>query len=448
MKIKKIKTDSIAHLSYIVISKNEAAVIDPRRDCEEYISFASSEGAEIKYIFETHRNEDLVTGSRELRRHTGAGIYHGKGIDFEFGSFVKDGMDFEVGELILKTLETPGHTPESISIVIYPDKKTDQAIGVFTGDALFVDDVGRTDFFKDRKEEFAGKLYDSIFDKLLPLGDQVVLYPAHGAGSVCGGGISDREVSTLGMEKIHNPMLQLNREDFIKKKVSEWHQYPPYFEKMEEVNLIGDDKPLKNYSHFKFCDPCYLKENFNDYQVIDIRPCESFLGAHIDGAISLPLNFVGSYAGFYLKYDKAIVLISNSIGSATEYITELQRLGYDNEVRILRGGVINWATSGYETKGIKIVDLNQAKDMVGKSSTTFLDVRKPDEWKDGIIPNARTMFLGDLLQNTEEFNNDDQIVVYCGSGKRATIGASMLQKKGVENLYVFAGSMKAWKTKN
>lgn len=235
MEVIKLKTDSLAHLSYVVIDQDEALVIDPMRDAEQYFKIAQKKGATIKYIFETHRNEDFVTGSRELNRLTHAPIYHGKGLNFKFGEFVSEGDSFQVGNAVLKILETPGHTPESISLVLYATE-SDPPLGVFTGDALFIGDVGRTDFFKDQMEEYAGMLYDSIHEKILPLGDQVILYPAHGAGSVCGGDIANREISTLGYEKKNNLKLQLAREDFISAKVQEKHMMPPYFHQMEEVN--------------------------------------------------------------------------------------------------------------------------------------------------------------------------------------------------------------------
>ena len=443
MEVITLKTDSLAHLSYVLISNGEAVVIDPRRDAEEYFDIIRKKGANLKFIFETHRNEDLVTGSRELHRYSEAPIYHGRGIDFKFGHYVDEGDKFHVGDVCLEVLETPGHTPESISIAVFPEGQTDKALGVFTGDALFVGDVGRTDFFPTRKEEFAGMLYDSLHEKLLSLGDQAVVYPAHGAGSVCGSDMADRDFSTIGYEKAKNPKLQLSRAEFIKEKVAEEHEMPPYFKEMERVNLQGDDPKLKTYRKMDFLEVNKLEKNKSHFQVIDTREPEAFLGSHIPDSICLPKSLVGSYAGYLLEYQKDICLVSDSLESAEEYCMELLRLGFDNFKFFLPGGVSSWATEGKPVGSFKTVDIREMKSIVSKKSALILDVRKPDEWKDGVIDGARTIFLGDLEAQRELPLNED-IVIYCGSGKRATVAASILQKKKISRTAVFAGSMAAW----
>jgi hydroxyacylglutathione hydrolase len=208
MFLEKIKSDGIAHLSYILGDGLEAAVIDPRRDCQIYIDIAARQGTRISRIFETHRNEDYIIGSKDLVQRTGATIHHGKAFNFAFGKAVSEKDSFELGGLRLTILETPGHTFESISIVVTDTNFGDDAVAVFTGDTLMIGDVGRTDFFPDRAKEVAAALYDSIFTKLLPLGDQTIIYPAHGAGSVCGDSMASREFSTIGHERLNNPVLQ------------------------------------------------------------------------------------------------------------------------------------------------------------------------------------------------------------------------------------------------
>jgi hydroxyacylglutathione hydrolase len=197
------------------------------------------------HIFETHKNEDYVTGSLELQRRTGAEIHHGKGLDWGFGQFVDDGDEFHLGDMILRILSTPGHTFESISIALHDTAFGDRPVAVFTGDALFIGDVGRTDFYPDQAREVAGLLYDSIFEQILPLGDHVLVYPAHGAGSVCGSGMAAREFSSLGYERQFNPSLQVaDREAFIDLKVAENHYQPPYFRQMERYNKEGSAPEL------------------------------------------------------------------------------------------------------------------------------------------------------------------------------------------------------------
>lgn len=235
-----IRTEGLAAYSYLIGDGGEAAVIDPQRDCGAYVDRAHRQGARITHVFETHRNEDFVIGSRDLAERTGAEIRHGQHPDFAYGRSTAEGDDFRLGDVRLKVLETPGHTDESTSLAFYDTAfSKDRAVGVFTGDPLFIGDVGRTDFYPQRRQEVAGLLYDSLHGKILPLGDQAALYPAHGAGSICGSGMAAREVSTLGFERAHNPMLQLDRDTFIDRKVNEHHYQPPYFREMETANKEG-----------------------------------------------------------------------------------------------------------------------------------------------------------------------------------------------------------------
>jgi hydroxyacylglutathione hydrolase len=236
----RIKSEGLAHFSYFVGSEKEAVIIDPRRDCQVYLDLARREEMEIKYVFETHRNEDYVIGSRELSHLTKAKIFHGPGLDFGYGETIKEGELFTFGTMKLIAIHTPGHTDESMSYALVDTNSSDKTIMVFSGDTLFVGDVGRTDLYGPKEApRLAESLYDSIFNKILPLGDGVILCPAHGAGSICGGAISDREWSTLGLERLHNPTLRKTREEFIRFKVAEHLERPPYFREMEKYNLEG-----------------------------------------------------------------------------------------------------------------------------------------------------------------------------------------------------------------
>jgi len=224
----RIKSEGTAHNSYFIGSGSDAAVIDPRRDCQIYTNLAQQHGLKIKHIFETHRNEDYVIGSLELNRLTDAQIYHGPGLDWKYGNTLVDSQVFQIGNLKLTAIYTPGHTNESVSYALTDLSSGEATVMVFTGDALFVSDVGRTDLYgPDEALRLASNLYDSILSKLLPLGDGVILCPGHGSGSVCGLNIADRDQSTLGIERIQNPVLQMSRDDFIKYKVAEkWKARP------------------------------------------------------------------------------------------------------------------------------------------------------------------------------------------------------------------------------
>jgi len=287
----RVKSEGIAHISYFIGSGNSAAVIDPRRDCQIYVDLAQKHGLKIKYIFETHRNEDYAIGSIELKNMTGAEIYHGRGLDWKYGNTIDDGHEFRVGKLRITAMATPGHTDESMSYVLTDMSSGNAPIMVFTGDTLFVGDVGRTDFGGlDNAQRMASNQYDSIFKKILPLGDGVILCPAHGAGSVCGSHIADRDESTLGIERLQNPMLQMGKDDFIRFKKAQKLEMPSYFRQMEKYNIEG--APLLG------CLPMPMPLTPDEFKaeiergavVVDTSYPASFGGAHISGSYSIWLE--------------------------------------------------------------------------------------------------------------------------------------------------------------
>jgi hydroxyacylglutathione hydrolase len=269
-----IKSEGLAHLSYFIGSEDEALVIDPRRDCQVYIDLARRKGMKIKYIFETHRNEDYIIGYLELKCLTDAKTYHGIGVDFKYGNYLDDGQEFSFGSMKLTALHTPGHTDESMSYILVDLDTGQEPIVVFTGDALFIGDVGRTDLYGPKEApRMASNLYDSIFNKILPLGDEIILCPAHGAGSVCGGTIAKREHSTLGLERIQNPVLQkTEKEEFVKFKVEEKLEFPPYFEKMEQNNLQGPPL-LQDFPVPELLSPEEFKAEMEKGAVVLIHAC-------------------------------------------------------------------------------------------------------------------------------------------------------------------------------
>lgn len=445
MFLEKIKSEGLAHLSYILGDGERAAVIDPRRDCEIYLDIAYREGARITHIFETHRNEDYVIGSCELAERTGATIYHGAELPFEYGETAKEGDRFSFGNLTLNVLCTPGHTFESLSFVLSDEEFSEEPLAVFSGDALFIGDVGRTDFFPDQAEKVAGLLYDSLFDKLLPLGDHVLLYPAHGAGSVCGSGMASREFSTVGYERKHNPSLQVaSRDEFIQMKMAEKHTLPPYFKKMEEFNLAGPVL-LGNLPRPEPCDADeFARAMENGMLAIDVRSPEAFAGAYIPGSLAIPLNMLPAYAGWFVPHDRDLGLIL-SRGSDWEMAARhLVRLGYDRLIAMLDQGMHEWETSGRQYDRIPAVHAGELKRRLDENQEfTLLDVRKPDEIDGGILPGSTTIFLGDLPHKLDKIPRQRPITTFCGSGRRAIIAASILKNKGFENVEDCLGSMAA-----
>jgi hydroxyacylglutathione hydrolase len=334
MLLKTMTSEGLAHHSYVVGDAGEAAVIDPSRDVERYIEFACQKGLKITRIFETHRNEDYISGAAELKKRTGATVLRGATPEYQvpYAQTAADGENFSWGEIRLKVLATPGHTDDSISVALFHTATGEDAVGVFTGDALFVDDVGRTDFYPDRAEEVAGLLYDSLHAKLLPLGDQAAIYPAHGAGSVCGSGMADREFSTIGYERQNNARLKLNRDAFIAAKVAEHHYYPPYFHRMENANQ-GDHPELQKLpTPWPLTVDELVHKSQAGAQILDLRPDAALAGGLVPGAISIPLDMVSSFGGWYLKYDRDIVLILREASDAEQAIRLLCRIGYDRIV--------------------------------------------------------------------------------------------------------------------
>lgn len=448
MIFERIKSEGLAHLSYFVGSGNEAIVIDPRRDCQIYLDIARREGMKIKYIFETHRNEDYVIGSLELKELTDAEIYHGKGVDFKYGIFVSDGQEFNFGSMKLTALHTPGHTDESMSYALTDPDSGKAPLMVFTGDALFVGDVGRTDLYGPEEiPRMAANLYESIFSKILPLGDGVILCPAHGAGSLCGGAISKREYSTLGLERIQNPALQrTDKEKFIKFKLEEKLEFPPYFKKMEQYNLQGPPL-LKGLPVPELLFPKeFVKEMEKGAMVVDTRMPHSFGGAHIKGSYGIWLKGLPYYAGWVLPYDKPILLVLEEKDQLEAAVSYLVRIGYDSIAGFLNGGISSWYMKALPVESLNLISVQSLKDKIEKNEEmVILDVRRDEEWEKGHIEGARHVYVGHLEENLDKVPRNSPIIVYCDSSRRSNIAASILKKNGYDMVYNVLGSMTAWK---
>ncbi len=445
MFLEKVHSAGLAHVSYLIGSGGAAAVVDPRLDGEVYVEMAAQRGARITHIFETHRNEDYIIGSRPLAGATGAEVFHGRALDFSYGTSVRENDSFALGNLDLTVLETPGHTYESISIVARDTAYGQTPVAVFTGDALFIGDAGRTDFFPDRKEETAGLLYESIFEKLLPLGDQTIVCPAHGAGSVCGGGIASREFSTLGYERQHNPMLHLERSEFIDKKVSEHHYIPPYFKRMERFN-IGELLPPAHIPRPAPCDAdafarCIDRDGMI---VVDTRSPEAVAGAYIDGSYTIPLNMLPAFAGWFLPPDRPIGLLVERYTDVDTAVRSLLRVGYDRVGCFLDSGMHGWEISGRTYSRIPAVHVEELKNILKDGdSALILDVRSIDEFESGHLPDAQHIYVGELPQRLGEIPRDRPIITFCGSGRRAIIAAALLKNSGFDDVSDCLGSMRA-----
>ncbi|TXK64330.1 MBL fold metallo-hydrolase [Alkalisalibacterium limincola] len=445
MFLKKIKSEGLAHLSWIFGDGNEAFVVDPRRDCQVYVDIAASQGVHITRIFETHRNEDYVIGSLELSRLTGARIHHGAALDFGYGDSVTEGDTFECGALRLEILETPGHTPESISLVLRDSNQGDTPVGVFTGDALFIGDVGRTDLVSGREREMAEALYDTLFNKLLPLGDQTLIYPAHGAGSVCGENMASREFSTLGHERAHSPMLQVqDRERFVRKKMEEHHYQPRYFKKMEEYNLEGPPllgplpvpRPLSAGE--------VAKRTESGALLLDLRSPEAFASSFIPGSLSIPLDLLPAYGGYLLEYGRELVLLTDTQTELDLAVRHLIRMGFESIAGYAKGGLTAWQSSGRDYGSVDAIDAGALNARLEQGEEfTLLDVRKITEFRKVRLKGARHVFLGHLPDEIGQLDRNMPVVTFCGSGQRAIVAASILKAHGFEDVANAFGSMAA-----
>lgn len=448
MFIETIKSDGLSQLSYLIGGGGKAIVVDPRRDCEIYLEMAAERGCRITHIFETHRNEDLVSGAPALASLTGARVLHGPNAagDIEYADIVTHGDSYSTGEVRVDVLETPGHTDDSVSYLLFDQAYGEQAIAVCTGDTLFVGDVGRTDFYPDRAEEVAGFLFDSL-QKLLALEDHVYVLPAHGAGSVCGDNMANRDFSSIGYERAHNKMLQISsRKEFINAKINEIHYQPPYFRLMEELNMKGG-APAARVLLPEPLGLAEFQERSPNSVLLDVRDVTAFLGAHIAGSYALPLGMLASFAGWLLKPEDNLILISETDTQAEAAARHLARIGFDNVQGYFALSMPAWAANALPFESIPALAVEEVARRVNNHSDDWqlLDVRAQSEVQDSMIPGAKHIYIGHVPTQLETLTSDNHYTVMCASGARATIAASILLKNGFKNVDVFMGSMGAWK---
>ncbi|NMH59997.1 MBL fold metallo-hydrolase [Alteromonas ponticola] len=455
MEIQRFKAKGLAQLSYLVSSKNEAFVVDPQLDCEQYLSAAAENNVTIKFVIETHRNEDFISGAAVLGKQLNIPVYHGQHSDapIEYAESVEEGDTFKVGELKVAILETPGHTKDSICITVADTSISDEVIAIFTGDTLFVNDVGRTDFYPDEKEQITATLYESL-QKLNALPEETVVYPAHGAGSVCGGGMADREFSTLGYEKRHNPKWSLSsKEQFVKEKLNETHYYAPYFEKMERLNSQGhyDCIVHRDIPALSARDVTEIarQADSGQLQIVDVRNKDAFCQSHIRGSLFFGAGLTSAYGGWFLKDDVDIVIVSPDANTAKQNAIQLKCMGYEK----IKGYLVELPVrTGDSTvdEGLNAIEIVTAKQVDERATQSqqkwsLLDVRKQDERDKAAIEGSDYIYLGYLPDKLSELDKERHYTCYCGSGVRATTAASFLAQQGIENVDVMEGSMKAWK---
>jgi hydroxyacylglutathione hydrolase len=444
MLFERIESEGLSHYSYLIGQDGEAAVIDPRRDCQIYVERAARDGMRIRYVLETHRNEDYVSGSVELASTTGAEIWHADAQwDYRYGTPVSDGQEWRVGHLKIKALLSPGHTPGMMSYLLHDDG--DAPWILFSGDALFAGDVGRVDFMgSDRLDEMAALLYGTLFERFLPLGDGIIVCPAHGSGSICAPAISNRVWTTIGLERCHNPKLQLREPyEFIAATAKDLEK-APYFSQMERLNLEGPPA-LGSLPVLTPLSPSSFKERMSEGIVVDTRMPESFGSSHIKNALSVWVDGLPSFAGWFLPYDKPLLLIVDE-GEEEKVVPFLARLGYDSLAGKLAGGMLSWHKAGEETVSRGTVTVQELCSVLDSGRPScLLDVRSREELEnDGRIANALHIHVTQLPHHFHEVPKDRPVYVFCASGLRSTIAASLLEREGWDDVKVVLGGFTGW----
>ena len=456
MLLETIKTEGLAHLSYVVGDgrSGTCAVIDPRRDVGVYLDVARTRNTRITHIIETHIHADFVSGSRGLAVQTGAAIYAGASDAYGFEvNALHDEDVLEQGTLQLRVLHTPGHSPEHICLAVKGGGKgAEHEWAVFTGDTLFAGEVGRPDLAGGTPpDELARSLYGSLHEKLLVLDDGVEVYPAHGEGSPCGGFIGVRDHTTVGYERRHNDKLQADSEAaFVKRVLENLPKEPFYYHRAKRVNaegpgVLGDVPPLQPLTPLQFRE-ALRKDNT---LVLDTREIEAFAGAHIEGSLSIALrSSFPIWAGWMLEPEQRILLVLDRPEDAAVVQRQLLGIGVENLGGYLRQGMRGWTEAGlpFETSGRMSVHecYEHSRDDV---ELQVLDVRRDDEWQSGHISGAQHAFVPFLEESLDQLQLDKgkSLAVYCGSGYRSSIAVSVLKRQGFEDVRNILGSMSAWK---
>lgn len=446
MFFQRLKTPGLGHNAYVLeCGEGLAVVIDPRRDVDDYLRLARENDLSIVYVLETHRQEDFEFGSRTLAQMTGARIVSGSHALFgETDVKLEDNQELEVGTTRFVALETPGHTPESMSYAAYVRDAGDKCWGVFTGDALFVGDTGRTDLTDpDRTGENAGILYDAIHRRIAPLGDQTLLFPAHGAGSACGGNISERDDSTLGIEKATNPVFRKTRSDFVAHKLAEKMARPPHFRHLEKVNLLPG-RPLKWPSTVRVLQPGKFRQRMSEGVVIDTRSPEAFAAAHIPGAYNIWLDGLPAYGGWIANENTPIFLVAEGPEAMELAVMSLARIGIDSVEGILAGGLESWRDQGMPIESITTTSPPETSAWMQQGGVHVLDVRDEYEWDEKHIPGAVHSYVGHLEAQLPLLPKDSEIVVHCSVGNRSGVAASILKRNGFSHIHTMLGGITAW----
>ena len=453
MKIEQIYTGCLAQGAYYIQSEGEAAIIDPLREIQPYIDKANAENAKIKYVFETHFHADFVSGHVDLANKTGATIVYGPGAETSYDIHsATDGEVFKIGKIAIKVLHTPGHTLESSSYLLIDENGNNHAL--FSGDTLFLGDVGRPDLAIKSdltKEDLAGMLYDSLRTKIMTLADDVIVYPGHGAGSACGKNLSKETIGTIGDQKKTNYALRsdMTKVEFVKEVLDGMPPPPQYFAKNAILNKTGYDafdQVLKTGNVALTPDDFEAIANHEDALVLDVRTQSDFIEGHIPNSIFIGLN--GQFApwvGALITDLKQPIILVVPEGQNEEAVTRLSRVGYDNTLGYLKGGIAAWKASGKEVSTLESISAETLAQKVKSEPLNILDVRKDGEYEASHLENVQHFALDFINQNMNQIDANKTYYIHCAGGYRSVIAASILKARGFNNLVDIAGGFAAIK---
>jgi len=438
----------LAHASYLLASQGEAVVVDPQRDVELYLKAAADHGAVIQHIFESHLHADFVSGHKELAARTGAKIYMGAKSGASFAHVpVSDGFELKFGKSSIQVLETPGHTQESICLVVTDEEKSSSPWAVLTGDTLFIGDVGRPDLSPVHTPvQLAGMLYDSLHSKVMKLPDNVLVYPAHGAGSLCGKNMRAERSSTIGTERLTNYALQIkSREEFVAQLTSNLPARPDYFLKDAEINRTGA-AALSELPSLRAIKPVELKAMLDEGEVaLDVRPGEEFAAGHVPGSVNIALSGqFASWAGTVLGLTAHPVLIGASDSQVEEARLRMARVGIEVLDGYLQGSVEAWKHAGFALGTLAQMTATELSERLDAGDVQVLDVRREPEWEAAHIEGANWWPLDNFRVAAPEIDHEAPIAVHCKGGYRSMIACSLLQRAGFKHVTNLVGGIDSW----
>ena len=451
MYLKQFYLGCLSHGSYLIGSNGEGAVIDPQRDIEQYIQEAEKEGLSIKYIIETHLHADFVSGHRELSAKTGAPIVfsHKAGAAFPHIAVV-DGDILKLGTVDLSIIETPGHTPESICILA-KDTAADEPAKLFSGDTLFIGDVGRPDLVGSKgysAVEMAGLMYESLHDKILKLSDDVEIFPAHGAGSLCGKHLSNERSSTIGKQKQFNYALKpMTKTAFVELLTTDKPEIPAYFPKDVEINRSGA-LALEALETPRALDAAQVATHLQEGAIVlDVRSSAEYANGHIEGSLNIGLGGqFASWAGTMIPLHTAIIIVADAPVQIDEAVLRLARVGIESVIGYLRDGLKTWTDAGFKCVQANMLSASQLKQLFDAGDDLFvLDVRRSGEFISGHVPKAVNIPLAELSSKISQLPKDRALTIICASGYRSSIANGILERAGFKSTRLVSGGTLAWK---